>query len=150
MRKSLLLIPLLFVLSSCAALGKFATAITPAASALVNTAVAIATTYELTKDPLTTKLKAVAFKAIAQQIVTDTANPTTTIAMLEATLNAKLAALAPNPVIAGSAISLVGGIQGALNNIIGNKVSGPLTQQTLVSLSGLAQEVVTVCTFYGA
>jgi hypothetical protein len=142
-------------LSSCtaaqrAAVGTIATDVAPVASALVDTAVSIATTYELTKDPLTTKAKALAFGAIAQQIIADTANPTTTVAMLEATLNAKIAALAPNPAVAKSAALLVGGIQGALNNIIGTKVSGSkLTQTTLVALSGVAQQVVTVCKFYG-
>ena len=141
------------LLSGCAseraALGGIAKAVTPAASQVVDTAVAIATTYELTRDPVTTKAKAVAFKAIAQQIVADTANPATTVAMLEATLNAKLVSLAPNPIVAGSAISLIGGIQGALDNVIGTATGAPLTQQTLVSLRGVAQQVVNVCAFYG-
>jgi hypothetical protein len=150
-----MLLPTVLFMSGCKNATAFLASPTGAAvvadaGKVVDSAVAIATTYELTKDPSTTKAKAVAFKAIAQQIVADTANPTTTVATLEATLTARIAALSPNPVIAASAVSLAGGIQGALNNVIGTSVGGPLAQTTLVDLGALAQQVVTVCTFYGA
>lgn len=151
MRKYLFVTLMLLPLCGCKNFEAFmASPAGVAVGKVVDSAVAVATTYELTRDPLTTKAKAIAFKAIAQQIVADTANPTTTVAMLEATLNTRIAALSPNPVVAASAVSLAGGIQGALNNIIGTNVGGPLAQTTLLDLSALAQEVVTVCTFYGA
>jgi hypothetical protein len=150
MRKLLLLLPLLCLplLSGCAALGTFAAAVTPTASKVLDTAVAIGVTAELLKDPATTHLKAVAFSLIAQQVLADSSNPAVTVAQLEDTLNKRLIALAPNPVIAASVISVIGGIQGALNNIIGTSVSGPVTQGTLVAISGIAKQVIQVCAFY--
>jgi hypothetical protein len=155
MRKYLifLLLPILpLSLSGCAseraALGGIATAIIPTASKLLDTAVAIATTAELLKDPATTHLKAVAFTAIANQVLADSSNPTATVAQLEGTLNKQLVALAPNPVVAASVIGLIGGLQGALNNVIGTSTSGPLTQNTLVAISGIAKQVIAVSAFY--
>lgn len=149
----LLLLPISLSLSSCAALGGLASAITPTASKVLDTAVAIATTYELTRDPLTTHVKAVAIKAIATQVAADSSNPAVTIAELESTLNARLLKLAPNPIIAVSLQDLIGGLKGALNIQIA-KTAGPtagaVTQGTLVAINGIAKEVIVVCEFYGA
>lgn len=140
----------LTALCGCATLGKIATEITPAATKLVTTAVDIAVTAEIIKDPATSALKAAAFKAIATQVLADASNPSVSIAQLQGTLNARLAALAPNPLIAASVVDLVGGLQGALNNAIGKAVGNSVTQQTLVDIQGIASEVIKVCGFYGA
>jgi hypothetical protein len=137
-------------LCSCAALGPIAAAVTPAASAVVNTAVDIAVTAEILKDPATSKAKAVAFKAIATQVLADTKSPTVTIAVLQETLTSQLVRLAPDPVTAASVMSLTGGLQGALTNIIGTPQGGAVTQATSVAVSGIASEVIRVCGFYGA
>lgn len=152
MRKLLLLLPLLCLplLESCAALGTFAQAVTPTASKIVDAAVTIAVTAEILKDPLTSHAKAVAFKAIAAQVLADTSSPSVTIAQLEATLNSRLVALAPNPLVEASVIELVGGLQGALNNVINTSAAGPVTQYTAVAISGIAKQVIQVCSFYGA
>lgn len=139
-----------FCFSGCATIGKLGTYITPTTVKMVDTAVDIAVTAEIIKDPLTSAEKAKAFKAIAQQVLADTANPAVTIAQLEGTLNARLAALAPNPLIAVAVADLVGGLQGALNNAISANTSNAVTQATLVDIGGIATEVIRVCGFYGA
>lgn len=131
-----------------AALGSFVTAITPAASALLDTAVGIAVTAELLKDPATTHAKAVAFSAVAQQVVASTSNPTATLAQLETVLNQQLVALAPDPVTKAAIVNLIGGLQEAINNVITTNAGGALTQGTLVSLTGIAKQVIQVCAFY--
>jgi hypothetical protein len=131
-----------------AALGSIATAVMPVASTLVDTAVTLAVTAELLKDPATTHAKAVAFAAIAQQVATDTSSPAVTVAQLEGMLNTKLVALAPDPVTKASVIALIGGLQNALNNVIGANTSGPITQNTLVAINGIAKQVIQVTSFY--
>jgi|ERR1017187_6750976 hypothetical protein len=147
-----LVLPISLSLSSCAsqraALGGIATVVIPTASKLIDTAVAIAVTAELLKDPATTHLKAVAFTTVANQFLAASANPTVTVAQLEDTLNKRLVALAPNPIIAASVIQLIGGLQGALNNVIGANTSGPLTQNTLIAINGIAKQVIAVSAFY--
>ena len=157
-RKVLMTIALVFVLpilngcvSQRAALGSIAQAVTPTASAMINTAVDIAVTAELLKDPATTHEKAVAFKAIAMQYLAVTKNPAVTVSVLQETLTTQLVRLAPNPVVAASVISLTGGLQGALINVMaGSAVSSPITATTVVAVSGIANEVIRVCGFYGA
>jgi hypothetical protein len=139
-----------FYLSGCAALGTIATAVTPTASKIIDTAVDIAVTAEILKDPATSHAKAVAFKAIATQVLADAKSPSVTIAVLTDTLNAQLVQLAPNPIIAASVISLTGGLEGALNNIMGTAVGAPVTQATAVAISGIAAEIIRVTQFYGA
>lgn len=136
--------------AGCAAMGTFATAITPTATKVLDAAVTIAVSAEIMKDPLSSHAKAVAFKAIATQVLADTSNPSVTVAELESVLNARLVALAPNPLIAASVIELVGGLQGALHNVIGTTAAGPVTQYTAVAISGIAKQVIQVCSFYGA
>ena len=148
--KIILALSLVVLMSGCTALGTVQSAITPTATMVLDAAVSIAVTAELAKDPLTTHAKAVAFKAIASQVLLDTSNPATTVAQLEAALNARLIKFAPNPIVAGSVIALIGGLQGALNNVIAAKASGPVTAKTLVAINGIAKQVIQVCSFYGA
>jgi hypothetical protein len=141
-------------LNGCATLTKVGatvgTYITPTTVKMVDTAVDIAVTAEIIKDPALSAVKAKAFKAIAQQVLADTSNPAVSIAQLEDTLNVQLVKLAPNPLIAASIISLVGGLQGALNNAISAQTSNAVTQATLVDIAGIATEVIRVTSFYGA
>jgi hypothetical protein len=137
-------------LSGCAALGTLASAVTPTASKLIDAAITIAVTAEILKDPALSHEKAVAFKAIATQVLAGSSNPTATLAQLENTLNSKLVALAPNPMIAASVIAVIGGLQGALNIQMAQTAGAVLTPSTLVAISGIAQQVITTCNFYGA
>jgi hypothetical protein len=89
-----------------------------------------------------------AIKAIAVQVAADAANPAVTITALESTLNAKIVALSPSPADTAAFMILTQTLQAFLNGKI--QSSGAITATTSVAIAGLANAVITACSFYGA
>lgn len=143
----LLLIPLVLILTSCAALGSISSTLTPTNSALVQAGVDLAVGTAVGNNPLTEKAKAAAIKAIAIQVAADAANPAVTLAALESSLNTRIAALAPNPADLAAFMVLTQTLQAFLNTKITG--TGPLTPQTSVAIVGVANAVIQATSFYG-
>ena len=129
----------------CTALGKLQNAVTPASGMLVQAAVDVAVATAIGNNPLTQKAKALAIKAIAAKVAADASNPAVALTALEATLNASVAKLAPNPGDLAAFMILTQTLQGLLNQKIGSTVN----QSTSVAIVGLAKAVLQATSFYG-
>lgn len=144
--KLMLLAACLTALTGCAALGKV---FTPANAPLVSAGIDLAVGFAVGTDPLTQKVKALAIKTIAQQIAVDAADPTATVATIEASLNAKIIKLAPNPLDAAAFMTLATSLQLFLNQKVQAAANGVLTPATLIDIQQLANDVVTATSFFG-
>ena len=147
MRKSLLVLPLIFVLSSCAALGPINRALTTVKNPVVQAGITLAVSTAIGTGA-DQKTKAASIKAVALQIYQASSAPSATISVLEASLNTEIGKV-PNPGDKAAFMILAATLEQYLNTYIQTNPGGALTAQTLVSIQGLAQAVVTATSFYG-
>jgi hypothetical protein len=134
------------LVTGCASLGKL---LTPTSAPIIQAAVDVAVATAVGNNPADQKVKALAIKMIAQQVVTIAQNPTTTIAALEAVLNAKVQQLAPNPADAAAFMILTSTLESMLQQKIQASPAGPINAQTVVVIVDVANMVLTATSFYG-
>lgn len=134
------------LMTGCASLGKL---FTPTSAPIIQAAVDVAVATAVGSDAATSKVKALAIKMIAQQVVTIAQNPTSTVAALEAVLNAKVQQLAPNPADAAAFMILTSTLESMLQQKIQSSPTGPINAQTVVAIVDVANMVITATSFYG-
>lgn len=148
MKKMLLplLLPFLLALSACTALGGASSLLTPNKNIITQAAIDLAVGAAVGNDVLTQKIKAAGIEAIAKQIQIDASS--VTLAGLEATLDAKIAALAPNPADRAAFSLLLQILQQNLNVKISSGTTSAVVSTTQVAISGFAAAVISACSFY--
>lgn len=148
MKKILFLLPLVLLINGCAALGTVNKALTSQKNPIVLAGVTLAVSAAV-GNGADAKTKAAAIKSIAQQVLADASTPAATIALLEASLNAKIQSVAKNPGEAAAFMILSSTLETYLNTYIQSNPAGAITASTLVDIQGVANAVIQATTFYG-
>ncbi len=138
-----------FCFAGCSALGPINRALTSVKSPVVQAGVdlAVATAIGNGAD---SKAKAAQIKAIATAVYTASNAPSVAIADLEGVLNAEILKVAPNPADRVAFQILASTLEASLTAYVQANAGGAVTAQTLVSIQGVAQAVITACGFYTA
>jgi hypothetical protein len=138
-----------FYLSGCAALGPINRALTLVKSPVVQAGVdlAVATAIGNGSDQMA---KATQIKTIALAVYQASSAPAATVTLLEAALNAEVLKVAPNPADRAAFMILAATLEGTLQAYAQANPTAGVTADTLVSIQGVAQAVITACSLYGA
>lgn len=135
-------------LNGCAALGTVNSVLTSQKNPIVLAGVTLAVSAAIGSGA-DAKDRAASIKAIAQQVYADSASPAATVALLETSLNAKVASLAKNPGQLAAFTILTSTLETYLNTYIAANPSGAITSATLVDIQGVANAVIQATSFYG-
>jgi hypothetical protein len=136
-----------FALSGCAALGSVNQFLTSAKNPVVQAAVDVAVGAAVGSGT-EAHAKAQQIATIAQQVYTASSAPATTIAELESVLNTEIMKVAPNAADKAAFELLASTLEAYLQSYINSNPPGAITNDTLVSIQGVAKAVITAASFY--